>query len=130
MRVVLFAFLVAGCWRSTPPPAPQTTQATNAELYSCFAFAMKASTGEPQRKSACMKTQECEDYRTQVTSVGGVSEVGACGTVPALWCFHHAATEKVPEGADVCQPTLEDCQTMRAEVGGAGTPIDRECAQR
>lgn len=130
MRVVLFTLLVAGCWRSKPPPAPPTPAVTDAALYSCFAFAMKASTGEAQRKSACMRTDECEDYRTQVTSVGGVSEVGACGTVAALWCFHHAATESVPDGADVCQPTLEDCRKMQAEVGAAGTPIDRECAQR
>jgi hypothetical protein len=132
VRVLGLATLVTlvGCSSQKPKPA-EPTGVANAKIYSCFTFATKASTGStPAKQNACMRTVECEEYRSQVITTDGVADIGECAAVDALFCFHHAKTDKIPDGADVCQPSVAECQTARSEAAAAGTPVDSECAPR
>jgi hypothetical protein len=132
MLTALALLGLSACSSPKPRPVePASGGVANARIYSCFTFATKAATGEtPAKQNACMRTAECEEYRSQVITAEGVGDIGECAGVEALFCFHHAATEKVPGGADVCQPSLNECQAERSKVVAAGTPVDTECAPR
>lgn len=130
MLPVIALFAAAACSSQKPKPA-EPTGVANAKIYSCFTFATKASTGAaPAKQNACMRSVECNEYRSQVITTDGVADISECAAVDALFCFHHAATDTVPGGADVCQPSEAECQSARTQAVSAGTPVDSECAQR
>jgi hypothetical protein len=131
MFAMLVPFTLLACSSQKPKPAEPSPGVANAQIYSCFTFAMKASTGGTSAtQNACMRTVECEDYRSEVITADGVADISECAGVASLFCFHHAASEKVPAGADVCQPSLDECQAERSKVVAAGTPVDTDCAPR
>jgi hypothetical protein len=77
-----------------------------------------------------MRSEECGPYLDQAKQVGGIVEVSGCASVDALWCFHQAASRTDPQGADVCQPSLESCKSERALLVKSGTSVDTECGPR
>lgn len=107
--------------------APTPSASTGGGHYSCFSYVSKNST---VTRHACMRTEDCTSYLDQAKSVGGIRELSGCANVTAVYCFHQVASADEPEGLDVCQPTLDECRTARADVVRAKMSVDSDCAQR
>jgi len=137
-----------GTATSTSPPSPSSSggttsttsstgtttvsgaqpAATGKSSYSCFSYVTGNFKTPPRH--ACMRTDDCGPYLEQAKSVGGIREVTGCANVPAVYCFHQVASKDEPEGLDVCQPTLDECKTARADVVKAKMSVDSDCGQR
>ena len=114
---------------SVPPPAPVAAPAARPKrpAYSCFTYSQRNSTA---KRTACMRTEECGPYLDQAKQVGGIIEVTGCAPVDALWCFHQAPSKTDPQGADVCQPSMDACKSERVLLVRSGTSVDSDCAPR
>jgi hypothetical protein len=112
---------------SIPAGAAPTSSSTGGGHYSCFSYVSKNST---VTRHACMRTEDCTSYLDQAKSVGGIRELSGCANVTAVYCFHQVASADEPEGLDVCQPSLDECRTARADVVRAKMSVDSDCAQR
>lgn len=107
--------------------AANAPASTGGGRYSCFSYVSKNST---VTRHACMRTEDCGPYLDQAKSVGGIRELTGCANVATVYCFHQVGSADEPDGLDVCQPTLDECRTARADVVRAKMSVDSDCAQR
>ena len=107
---------------------PTATPAAGGKAqYSCFSYTSKNST---TRRHACSRTDECGDYLEQAKSVPGLTNFTGCANTATVFCFHQVGTKEDPDGQDICQPTLDECKTGRADVLKAKMSVDTDCAQK
>ena len=104
-----------------------TTVVASKPQYSCFSYAAQHSTA---RRHACSRVDECPDYLEQAKSILGLTSFTTCENVATVFCFHQAATQDDADGQDICQPTLDECKTGRADVIKVKMAVDSECAQK
>lgn len=110
-----------------PPGTTSSAPASGGGHYSCFSYVSKNST---VTRHACMLSEDCGPYLEQAKSVGGIRELSGCANVPTVYCFHQVGSADEPDGLEVCQPTLDECKTARADVVRAKMSVDSDCAQR
>ena len=116
---------VAVAPQSTPPPPARTEKAP--AQYSCFAYASKNSA---TKRHACSRSDECAGYLDQARGVPGLKDFSGCELVASVFCFHQVGSHDDPDGEEICQPTLDECKTGRADVVKAKMAVDSECAPR
>jgi hypothetical protein len=104
----------------------QVGSAGGKPLYSCFSYVAVNTT---TKRHTCMRTADCPSYVEQARSIKGLRELTGCESMASVWCFHQLAKDE-PEGVDVCQPTLDDCNAARAAAVKAKESVDTPCAQR
>jgi hypothetical protein len=112
--------------RASTPTTSTTTMRKDKLQYSCFSY-VTGNSKSPRH--ACMRTDECAPYLEQAKTVGGIRELSACANVATVFCFHQVSNDE-PDGLEVCQPTLDECKTARADVARAKMSVDSDCVQR